>query len=52
MGNKDSNDDFSKSSSFNMQKHQEAMAQLNANYSHHNINLSSGYRPIFKPKVT
>lgn len=52
MGNKESNDDFSKSSSFNMQKHQEAMAQLNANYTNQNINLGAGYGPIIKPQVT
>ena len=51
MGNKESNDDFSKSSSFDINKHKQAMAQLNANYSHHNINITTG-TILPKPQVT
>ena len=33
MGNQKSNDDFSKNPNFNMQQHQQAMRNLQANYS-------------------
>ena len=46
MGNKQSNDDFSKNPNFNIQQHQQAMTQLQANYSNTDYRLQgAGFAP-------
>lgn len=51
MGNQPSNDDFSKSGNFDMNKHKQAMAHLSSNYSvNGNLALQSGL--VYRPQVT
>ena len=42
MGNKESNDDFSKNANFNMREHQQAMAHLQSNYTNTDYKFQGG----------
>lgn len=51
MGNKESqNDDFSRNPNFNMQQHQQAMRNLQANYTQSNYNVN-GVRNLNNVRV-
>ena len=51
MGNRYSqNDDFSKSANFDMNRHQQAMANLSSNYANTYTNIQSGIS--YRPQIT